>query len=53
MKYFKKLWALFYKSTPKGTIMWIQVPMSTDSQGDKDDIIIATINQLEQTIKIR
>lgn len=43
----------FPKKTPKGTIMWIQVPMSVDSIDDKTNFIIATINHLEQKIKIK
>tara|TARA_R100000935_G_scaffold5926_1_gene13279 strand:- start:6816 stop:6983 length:168 start_codon:yes stop_codon:yes gene_type:complete len=38
--------------TPKNTIMWIEVPIYANSKDDKDNIIIATIDQLEQTIKI-
>jgi hypothetical protein len=49
MKIFKTIKEFF---TPPNTIMWIQVPMSANSIDDKTDIIIATINQLEQTIKI-
>ena len=41
------------KKTPKGTIMWIEVPMSFNSIDDKTDIIIETINHLERTIKIK
>ena len=52
MKYFKKLWSWLPKPTPKGTIMWIEVPMSCDSRQDKNDIILSTMNHLEQTIKI-
>ena len=32
--------------------MWIEVPMSADSRDEKRNIILATISQLEQTIKI-
>ena len=53
MNLFKKLWAMLPKKTKKNTIMWVQVPMSCNSRQDKDDIIITTINHLEQTIKIK
>ena len=49
MKIFKMIKELI---TPPNTIMWIQVPISANSIYDKTDIIIATINKLEQTIKI-
>tara|TARA_R100000935_G_scaffold29558_1_gene49900 strand:- start:11369 stop:11533 length:165 start_codon:yes stop_codon:yes gene_type:complete len=52
MKYFKKLWDLIPNKTINNTIMWIQVPMSANSVDEKIDIIIATINQLEQNIKL-
>jgi len=52
MNIFKKLWAMLPKKTKKNTIMWVQVPMSCNSRQDKDDIIISTINHLEQNIKI-
>ncbi len=43
----------FPSRTPKGTIMWVRVPMTCINRQDKDDIIISTINHLEQTIKIK
>ena len=53
MKYFKQiLKKLGISLTKKNTTMWIQVPISANSIDDKTDIIIATINKLEQTIKI-
>jgi hypothetical protein len=42
-----------FRMTPKGTIMWVRVPMTCTDRQDKDDIIISTINHLEQTIKIK
>ena len=42
-----------FRMTPKGTIMWVRVPMTCIDRQDKDDIIISTINHLEQTIKIK
>jgi hypothetical protein len=41
-----------FKLTPKKTIMWIEVPMSCNSVEHKNDIMISTINHMEQTIKI-
>ena len=41
-----------FKLTPIKTIMWIEVPMSCNSVDDKNDIMISTINHMEQTIKI-
>ncbi len=52
MKIFNKLWSWIPKKTPSNSIMWIQVPMSCNSRQDKDDIIISTINHMEQNIKI-
>ncbi len=53
LKFMQSIKDKFPRMTPKGTIMWIQVPMSCNSKQDKDDIIISTINHLEQTIKIK
>lgn len=53
LKFMRSIRDKFPRRTPKGTIMWIQVPMSCNSKQDKDDIIISTINHLEQTIKIK
>jgi len=53
LKFMQSLRNKFPKKTPKGTIMWIQVPMSVDSIDDKTNFIIATINHLEQKIKIK
>ncbi len=53
MKYFKQILnKLGISLTEKNTTMWIQVPMSANSINDKTNIIISTINELEQTIKI-
>tara|TARA_R100001244_G_scaffold51979_1_gene45191 strand:- start:129 stop:296 length:168 start_codon:yes stop_codon:yes gene_type:complete len=52
MKYFKKLLKWLPKRTKKITILQVEVPMTCNSREDKDDIIISTINHLEQTIKI-
>tara|TARA_R100001443_G_scaffold110258_1_gene122105 strand:- start:226 stop:411 length:186 start_codon:yes stop_codon:yes gene_type:complete len=52
MKYFKKIWSWLPKKTPRNTIMWVQVPMTCNNRQDKDDVIMSTINHLEQTIKI-
>jgi len=41
------------KKTPRNTIIWVEVPMTCNSREDKDDVIISTINHLEQTIKIK
>jgi hypothetical protein len=41
------------KRTKKITIFQVEVPMTCNSREDKDDIIISTINHLEQTIKIK
>tara|TARA_R110000796_G_scaffold422_5_gene1394 strand:+ start:2271 stop:2447 length:177 start_codon:yes stop_codon:yes gene_type:complete len=49
MQYIKNI---LPKLTPKNTIMWIEVPMSANSRDEKRNIILATISQLEQTIKI-
>jgi len=43
---------IFPKRTPKGTIMWIRVPMSVNSKVEKEDLIFETMNHLERTIKI-
>jgi|TARA_R100000935_G_scaffold58725_1_gene97311 hypothetical protein len=54
MKLFKKLAKMMgIVISPKNTSMWIQVPMSAESTDDKINIIIATLNQLEQNIKIK
>jgi len=42
----------FPRMTPKGTIMWIRVPMSVNSKVEKEDLIFETMNHLERTIKI-
>ena len=42
-----------FKRTPRRAIMWIEVPMSVNSTDDKENFIIATINHLEQVIKIK
>ena len=44
----------YYRSmfTERNTVMWIEVPMSCNSVDNKNDIIISTINHMEQTIKI-
>ena len=41
------------KKTPKGTIMWMRVPMSVNSKVEKEDLIFETMNHLERTIKIK
>ena len=43
--YLKKLGNILPRRTPKGTIMWVQVPMTADSTDEKTNIIISTINQ--------
>tara|TARA_R100001244_G_scaffold45484_2_gene40916 strand:+ start:1619 stop:1804 length:186 start_codon:yes stop_codon:yes gene_type:complete len=52
MKCFKKLLKWRPKRANKITIFQVEVPMTCNSREDKDDIIISTINHLEQTIKI-
>jgi len=52
MKFYKKLFSWF-KLTPKNTIMWVRVPMTCINRNEKDDVIISTINHLEQNIKIK
>ena len=41
------------KKTSKNTIMWMEVPMSCNSVEHKNDIMISTINHMEQNIKIK
>tara|TARA_R100001530_G_scaffold10639_1_gene10507 strand:- start:13611 stop:13796 length:186 start_codon:yes stop_codon:yes gene_type:complete len=52
VKYFKKLWKWLIKKTKKKNYCVVEVPMTCNSREDKDDIIISTINHLEQIIKI-
>lgn len=52
LKFMRSLWNKIPKRTPKGTIMWIRVPMSVNSKVEKEDIIFETMNHLERTIKI-
>jgi hypothetical protein len=52
-KLFKKIRNILPRRTPKGTIMWVQVPMTADSTDEKTNIIISTINHLERNIKIK
>ena len=33
--------------------MWVRVPMTCTNSNEKDDVIISTINLLEQNIKIK
>lgn len=53
LKFMQSIRNSFRFKTPKGTIMWVRVPMTCIDRQDKDDIIISTINHLEQTIKIK
>ena len=53
LKFMRSIRNKFPRKTPKGTIMWVRVPMTCIDRQDKDDIIISTINHLEQTIKIK
>ena len=53
LKFMRFLKEKIPKKTQKNTIMWVEVPMTCNSRQDKDDIIISTINHLEQTIKIK
>jgi hypothetical protein len=53
LKFMQSIRNKFPSRTPKGTIMWVRVPMTCINRQDKDDIIISTINHLEQTIKIK
>jgi hypothetical protein len=52
-KLFKKMWSKLPKRTPPNTIMWVEVPMTACSKDEKTNIIISTINHLEQNIKIK
>ena len=52
LKFMQSLKNIFPKRTPKGTIMWIRVPMSVNSKVEKEDLIFETMNHLERTIKI-
>ena len=47
-KYYKLL-----KFTPKKSVMWIEVPMSCISVEHKNNIMLSTLNHMEQTIKIK
>lgn len=47
-KYYKLL-----KFTPKKSVMWIEVPMSCNSVEHKNNIMLSTLNHMEQTIKIK
>jgi len=47
-----KLYDLF-NLTPKNTVMWIEVPMSCNSVDHKNEIMLSTLNHMEQTIKIK
>lgn len=53
LKFMRSIRNKFPRMTPRYTIMWVEVPMTCNSREDKDDIIISTINHLEQTIKIK
>ncbi len=47
------MWSYLPKKTPPNTIMWVEVPMTACSIDEKQNIIISTINHLEQNIKIK
>jgi hypothetical protein len=47
------MWSKLPKRTPPNTIMWVEVPMTACSKDEKTNIIISTINHLEQNIKIK
>ena len=53
LKFMRSIRNKFPRKTPKGTIMWVRVPMTCIDRQAKDDIIISTINHLEQTITIK
>jgi len=50
--YIDRLYSLF-ELTPRKTVMWIEVPMSCNSVEHKNQVMLSTLNHMEQTIKIK
>ncbi len=48
MKFFRKL----FNIKVKRRVMWLEVPMDCTTRYEKDNVILSTLETLEQTIKI-
>jgi len=46
------LFKSLFRLTKKRRVMWMEVPINCISRGEKDNVILALMNHLEQTIKI-